>query len=92
MSRVWITTIAALDGANNPVTLRFADGAHVDDDANFYEPRMRQPALMRVSANGGALLSTGDNSIGEMELINADGGLNYLLITQWMAENAQLVL
>ena len=79
MSRVWITTIAALDGANNPVTLRFADGAHVDDDANFYEPRMRQPALMRVSANGGALLSTGDNSIGEMELINADGGLNYLL-------------
>ena len=77
--RVWTASIAALDGANNPVSLLFADGAFVDDEAFFYEPRMKQPALMRVMANAGDLLpSLGRSSIGELELVNADGGLNHL--------------
>lgn len=77
--RVWTASIAALDGANNPVFLLFADGAFIDSEARYYEPRMKQPALMRVMANAGSLLpSLGRSSIGELELVNADGGLNHL--------------
>lgn len=77
---VWILDIAALNGADVAVTLRFADGAYVDGSANYYEPRMIQPAIINVSPDDGGVLSIFKQaSIGEIELANVDGGLNYLV-------------
>ena len=79
MSTTWIATIGALDGSNNAVTLRFSDGAYIDNSGNYYENRMTQPALIKVSPDDGGTFGVFSSpSIGEIELINIDGGLNYL--------------
>jgi hypothetical protein len=79
MMPVWIATITALDKNNQQVTLRFSDGAYIDNDWNYYEPRMLQPALVKISPDdGGTLHIFSSPSIGEIELINVDGELNYL--------------
>lgn len=76
---IWIATINALDEKNAPVTIRFSDGAYVDTDWNYYEPRMAQPALVKVSPDdGGVFHIFSSPSIGEIELNNVDGELNYL--------------
>lgn len=81
--KVWALDIAALDAVGDHVTLRFASGDYTQEEAGpvhyFYEPRLIQPSLFTVSANTGVLLpGLGDSSIGEAELINADGELDYL--------------
>ena len=76
----WILTVAALDAVGAAVMLRFADGEYIDGSANFYEPRMIQPALMNVSPNDGGVFTVFNSaSQGEIELANLDGGLNYLV-------------
>lgn len=77
---VWILTVEALDASNNPVTLRYSDGAYIDGSSNYYEPRMKQAALVNVSPDDGGVLSIFQSGgIGDIELINVDGGLNYLI-------------
>lgn len=77
---IWLVKINALDVNNNTVILRFSDIGYVDSSANYYEERMIQPALVKVSPNDGGVFSIFEiPSIGEIELINADGGLNYLV-------------
>jgi hypothetical protein len=79
MMPVWIATLTALDKNNQPVTLRFSDGAYIDSQWHYYEPRMLQPALVKISPDdGGVLPIFSAASIGEIELINVDGELNYL--------------
>lgn len=79
MSPCWIVTISALDGSNAAKTLRFSDGEYIDGSNNGYIKRLNKPALVTVSPNdGGTLKIFSSASIGEVELNNMDGGLNYL--------------
>lgn len=76
---VWLLTMAALDASNAAKTLRFSDGAYVDGSNNLYIKRLKTPALMTVSpSDGGVLKIFAGASIGEIELDNTDGGINYL--------------
>lgn len=80
---VWAVDIEALDGASSPVTLRFASADYTQQDAgpvfHFYEPRLVQPALISLEVFAGDLLPVnGGAGVGSMELINSDGGLDYL--------------
>jgi len=80
---VWAVDIAALNGSDVAETLRFASGDYTQVESgplhHYYEPRLIQSALFQVRANTGPLLSGGGrSSIGQVELINTDGGLNYL--------------
>ena len=80
---VWAVDIAALDGSDTAVTLRFASGDYTQVESGpahyYYEPRLIQPALFQVRANTGPLLSgSGRTSVGQVELLNSDGGLDYL--------------
>jgi hypothetical protein len=77
---IWIATIGALDGSNASKTLYFSDVSYIDNDGNYFENRMQQPALIKVSPDdGGTFNIFSSASIGEIELINKDGGLNYLM-------------
>jgi hypothetical protein len=77
---IWIATIGALDGSNTPKTLYFSDVSYIDNDGNYFENRMLQPALIKVSPDdGGTFKIFSTPSIGEIQLINKDGGLNYLM-------------
>ncbi len=72
-------SVSALDASNTAQTLRFSLGRYIDDDANPYATRIRKPALVTVAPNDGGLLSIfAQASIGDIELVNTDGGLNYL--------------
>jgi hypothetical protein len=87
---VWIVKINALDASNNPVTLHFGDEGIVLDGI-FYEQRMLQPALIKISPNDGGVLDIfADPSVGEIELINIDGELNYLC--DYALDNSSCVL
>ncbi len=75
----WLYVQSALDATNTAVTLRFSLHGYVDSLGHYYEPRIITPALISVSPNDGGLLSLfGTSSIGDIELANKDGGLNYL--------------
>jgi hypothetical protein len=76
----WLLTITnAADQSGAPKTLRFSDVGYVDGANNLYEQRLMAAGLVRVSPNdGGVLKIFGDASVGEMELVNSDYGLNYL--------------
>lgn len=75
----WIASIGALDENNNSATLRFSDSAYTDNDGYYFENKMTQPALIKVSPDDGGTFSVFSSaSIGEIELINIDGELNYL--------------
>lgn len=81
--KVWAVDIAALDGSDTPETLRFASGDYTQVESGpahyYYDLRLIQPALFQVRANTGPLLPGGGrSSIGQVELLNTDGGLNYL--------------
>lgn len=76
---VWIATISVFDAANAPATLRFSDGAYTDASWNYYEPRMHQPAIVKVSPDdGGTFNIFSTPAFGEIDLENIDGGLNHL--------------
>ena len=75
----WIATIGVLNAFDVAETLRFSDVAHIDDNGYFYDNRMTQPALIKVSPSDGGVFSIFSSpSIGEIELINIDGALDYL--------------
>lgn len=76
---VYIVELDALDATDTPVTLRFASGDYTGPGDVPYRPRLRQPALFERTAQLGPLLPgiRGGGS-GEIELINADGGLDDL--------------
>jgi hypothetical protein len=77
---IWIATVGALDKSNASQTLRFSDVSFIDNSGNYFENRMLQPALIKVSPDdGGTFKIFSSPSIGEIELINKDGGLNYLM-------------
>lgn len=87
---VWIVKINALDASNNPVTLHYSDEGIVLDGI-FYEQRMLQPALIKISPNDGGVFDVfTDPSVGEIELINIDGELNYLC--DYALDNSSCVL
>jgi hypothetical protein len=91
MIPVWIATITVLDENDAPKTLYFGDSTYIDDDWNLYKNRMAQPALVKVSADdGGTFHCFSSPSIGEIELINVDGGLNYL--TNYAVDNGTVSL
>lgn len=79
MQPVWIVKLNCLDAAGSATSLYFSDGAYIDDNWNYYEPRMLQPALVGIAPNDGGTFSFFSSpSLGEIELINNDMGLNYL--------------
>lgn len=79
LERIWLLTIEALDGANTPVTLRFASGDYTDPFGNYYDLRIKQPALFTSGAYTSSVIQSGSRTaFGETVLINVDGGLDYL--------------
>lgn len=91
MIPIWIATIAVLDGTGISKTLYFSDGAYIDDAWNYYEPRMVQPSLVKVSPSDGGVFNVFSSpSIGEIELVNIDGGLNYL--ADYAVDNGNVTL
>lgn len=75
----WILTIAALDGAGAAKNLRFTDSDYIDPAANYYEPRLLQPSSIVISPNDGGLFTMFKSaSVGDVQLANIDGGLDYL--------------
>lgn len=79
MEKIWLVEFDCLDVNNLPVTLRFSSGPHIEN-SNFYEPRLKQPALFQNKLNSSIYtrsISSG-NSFGEIVLINIDDDLAYL--------------
>ncbi|MCE7520317.1 hypothetical protein LZG37_19445 [Halomonas titanicae] len=68
----------ARDEENQPQTLRFSLGIYLDDEDNFYDPRILQPGLYEAGLYAGQLLQQSRSGYGETTLVNADGGLDYL--------------
>ncbi len=75
---MWLLDVAALDAADAAVTLRFASGEYIDGSGNYYDLRMTQPALYQSKAFGSAVPGASRSSVGYCELLNTDGGLDYL--------------
>ncbi|WP_278369813.1 hypothetical protein [Vreelandella titanicae] len=68
----------ARDEENQPQTLRFSLGIYLDDEDNFYDPRILQPGLYEAGLYAGQLLQQSRSGYGETTLVNSDGGLDYL--------------
>lgn len=78
--RVWLLTIESLNPLDNPETLRFSSGDYTDNEGNYYELRIKQPALYTTSAYAGSLIKSGSSvAFGETVLVNTDGGLDHLV-------------
>ena len=74
-----IITIAAIDPAGDPETLRYSEAGYTDSSARYYPPVIAQSALVSVIPNDGGILAVLKGaSIGDVVLINEDGGLDYL--------------
>lgn len=86
----WLLTIEARDADNQPVTLRFADGAYDSPDDTLYEPRMQQPGLYQEGMFAGDLVSIRRSGVGAATLINNDGGLDYL--ADYAVDGREMVL
>lgn len=79
LERIWLLEIESLDELNNPETLRFSSGDYTDESGNYYDLRVKQPALFTTSAFTGEVIRNGSRSaFGEAVLTNIDGGLDYL--------------
>lgn len=79
MRPFWIFTVAALNASDVPTTLYFSNAEYIDSGGNYYQIRLLQPSLINVSPNDGGVLSLfGQSSIGEVELANIDGQLDFL--------------
>ena len=74
----WTLKTEALDANNQPVTLRFSQGLYIDDEDNFFDPRIQQPGLYEGGLYAGQLLQQSRSGYGETTLLNDDGGLDYL--------------
>jgi hypothetical protein len=77
---MWTLTLTCLDNNDAAKTLYFSDIYHIDNSDNEHEPRIITPALVSISGNDGGVLNIFDTpSIGDIELSNKDGALNYLV-------------
>lgn len=77
--RIWLIEIESLDELNQPSTLRFASGDYIDSSGNYWDKRIKQPALYTSSVYAGDFLKgTSKAGYGEAILVNADRGLDYL--------------
>jgi hypothetical protein len=75
----WIAAIQVLDTNSVPQTLYFSDDGYTTASGIYYEARMRQPAIINITGNDGGLLSVmSSNSVGEIELDNTDGYLDFM--------------
>lgn len=75
----WIAAIQVLDANAVPQTLYFSDDGYTTPSGIYYEARMRQPAIINITGNDGGLLSVmSSNSVGEIELDNTDGYLDFM--------------
>lgn len=77
----WFFTIDALDGDEDPQTLRFSDAGYIDDadPPQYHDARIKSPVLINISCNDGGVLSMfSSQSVGDIELANADGGLDFI--------------
>ncbi|MGP5325910.1 hypothetical protein [Vreelandella titanicae] len=74
----WTLKVETLDANNQPVTLRFSQGFYIDEEDNFYDPRIQQPGLYEGGLYAGQLLQQSRSGYGETTLLNDDGGLDYL--------------
>ena len=78
-TRIWLLKIESLDELNQPSTLRFASGSYIDSDNNYWDDRIKQPALYTNSAYVGSFIKSSSKAgYGEAILINQDQGLDYL--------------
>lgn len=76
---IWLLTVSCRDASNNPATLYFSNGYWDDKTKLIYQNRLLQPALINRAANDGSVLQLfKESSIGEIELCNADGGLDFM--------------
>lgn len=78
----WFFTIAALDGNENLQTLRFSDAGYIDDAAppQYHDARIKSPVLINIGCNDGGLLSMfSSQGVGDIELANADGQLDFMV-------------
>jgi hypothetical protein len=75
----WLLTIEARDPDNQSCVLRFSDGAYDAPDDTLYLPRIQQPGLYQAGLYAGEIVSVERSGFGETTLINADGGLDYLV-------------
>ena len=78
MSTLYLAEITAYDpGTSAEVTWRFASGPGYDNAGTFYAPRLENPGNVSRAFAGGIGGRT-SASLGEITLINNDGGLNAL--------------
>jgi hypothetical protein len=78
-TRIWLLKIESLDELNQPSTLRFASGSYIDSSNNYWDDRIKQPALYTNSAYVGSFIKSSSKAgYGEAILINTDRGLDYL--------------
>jgi hypothetical protein len=75
----WLLQIACLTDLDVANTLYFSSAFWNDKTKLIYQNRLLQPALINLSANSGGVLSLfRESSIGEIELDNTDGILNFM--------------
>ncbi len=75
----WLLWVNALNGDDQPETLRFSTGFYVDPSEHFWQPRIVQPGLYRAGLSAGQLLSSERSGYGETQLVNNDSALDYLV-------------
>ena len=76
--KIFLAEIEAYSQTNKSVVIhRFASGLGYSNGADFYPPRIENPATFSRSMGEG-LGGKASTSTGELTLINNDGGLNYL--------------
>lgn len=76
--QIFLAELTAYDPATaSVVTHRFSSGTGYDDDGTFYAPRIENPASFRREINDASGGRAGV-SLGELTLVNNDGGLNAL--------------
>ncbi len=79
IERTWLLEISALDGADVPVTLRFASAPYISSGGIYYDLRLKQPGLYTTAAYTGNVIEAPSRSaFGEAVLVNKDGGLDFL--------------
>lgn len=85
-NRIWLVALnAAINAAGDTVTLRYGSEGYAtrpgDTPAHtFFEPRLKQPALVRRDIyREGATAGESRVSVGEVVLVNNDGGLDGLI-------------
>lgn len=78
MTRAYPLTVEALDAVGDPITLRYSLGDYHADGENWPR-RVVKPSLFAGAARMPWLRSGGRQNVGDIELGNADGGLDALV-------------